>query len=262
MPLHTDRTGALLGPGDPAPVEALRLDGRSPFVLTGDHAGRAIPRALGDLGVSAAELDRHIACDIGIAGVGRRLSALLDAPLVLQTYSRLVIDCNRDPAVESSIVTLSEATAIPGNEAIPTAQRAARRAAIFDPYHAAIAACLDRRAGRETILVSLHSMTPVYLGISRSMHAAVLYDRDDRFARALAAALREPGDCLITENEPYAMSADSDYTVPVHAEGRMPCALVELRQDLIAEPATQDAWAHRLSQALIRARSLYAGECL
>jgi hypothetical protein len=101
----------LLGAGDPPPVRVLRVDGGSDFFLTADHAGRAVPRALGDLGVPAAEMARHIAWDIGIAGVTERLSALLDATAVLQVYSRLVIDCNRDPSWATAMPEISELTA-------------------------------------------------------------------------------------------------------------------------------------------------------
>src|SRR5712691_11943556 len=107
----------LLGERDPAPVRVLRPSGASAFLLTADHAGRAIPRVLGDLGLPESELARHIACDIGIAGVTETLSQLLDAAAVLQAYSRLVIDCNRHPGWASSIPTISELTEIPGNRA-------------------------------------------------------------------------------------------------------------------------------------------------
>jgi len=141
MPTPTD----LLRDDDPAPVRTLRDTGRSDFLLTADHAGRAIPSSLNRLGVSESELDRHIAWDIGIAGVTERLSAALDATAVLQTYSRLVIDCNRDPSVASSIPEVSEATNIPGNLGLSAPARAARRQAVFEPYHARIRALLDAR---------------------------------------------------------------------------------------------------------------------
>src|SRR3954451_18487307 len=127
MPEHHQ----LLTASDPAPVRVLRENGASDLFLTADHAGRLIPSALGDLGVSEAERHRHIAWDIGIAGVTERLSELLDATAVLQTYSRLVIDCNRQPGLDSSIPTISELTLIPGNEGGSAEEREARRREIF-----------------------------------------------------------------------------------------------------------------------------------
>ena len=136
---------ALLAADEPAPVRVLRPEARSPFFLTADHAGRLIPARLGTLGLDETERVRHTAWDIGIAGVTERLSEALDATAVLQPYSRLVIDCNRDPTAANSIPEVSEATAIPGNRALSAAERKALREAIFDLYHGAIAALLDRR---------------------------------------------------------------------------------------------------------------------
>ncbi len=123
----SDDAARLISEGDPAPVRVLRPSGRSEFFLTADHAGRAIPQRLGRLGLSESELARHIAWDIGIAGVTEKLAQALDATAVLQAYSRLVIDCNRQPGWASSIPLISELTAIPGNQGIPPAEREARR---------------------------------------------------------------------------------------------------------------------------------------
>src|SRR6476646_9356166 len=154
----------LLAPDEPSPVTLGNETGNSDFFLTCDHAGRAIPRRLGNLGLPQHETLRHIAWDIGIGEVGRELSRLLDTALILQTYSRLVIDCNRDPDVQSSIPEISESTEIPGNRSLDEAERAVRVDAIFRPYHNAIAAALDRRAAadRASVLVALHSFTPVF----------------------------------------------------------------------------------------------------
>ncbi|MDB4986208.1 MAG: hypothetical protein JWN04_1386, partial [Myxococcaceae bacterium] len=166
----------LLSPEDPPAYELVNEQGPSPFVLTCDHAGRTLPSRLGDLGVSASELCRHIAWDLGIADVGRLLSRRLDAFLILQTYSRLVIDVNRPPGTPESIVTLSERTPIPGNENLSEAARRERAAAVFAPYHDRIANELERRsaAGEPLVLVALHSFTPRYKGVTRPWHAGVL----------------------------------------------------------------------------------------
>src|SRR5215212_2428606 len=153
----------LLAEDDPAPLRVLRPEGRSDLLLTGDHAGRALPRRLGDLGLPESERERHIAWDIGIAGVTERLSEALDATAVLQTYSRLVIDCNRQPGLDSSIPTTSELTEIPGNQGLTPAEREARHEEIFAPYHEGIAELIDARtaAGSRVVLVAMHSFTPV-----------------------------------------------------------------------------------------------------
>jgi predicted N-formylglutamate amidohydrolase len=246
-------TETLLDPDEPAPVVAVNETGPSVFFLTCDHGGRAFPRRLGRLGLAEPDTWRHIAWDIGIAEVSHRLSGLLDAPLVAQTYSRLVIDCNRDPKVPSSIAELSEDTPIPGNIGLGEAERQARQDAIFRPYHERIAAALDHReaAGHATALVALHSFTPVFKGVSRPWQIGVLFNRDDRLARPLIELLRADGDLVMGENEPYRVTDLTDYTVPVHAERRgLPYVELELRQDLLAEPAGQGEWALRLARLL------------
>jgi predicted N-formylglutamate amidohydrolase len=243
----------LLSEDDPAPVRVLGAAAGSDFLLTADHAGRAIPRRLGTLGVSESERERHIAWDIGIAGVTERLSALLDATAVLQTYSRLVIDCNREPDHATSIPQVSELTEIPGNHHLTPQQREARRREIFAPYHDRIAALLDAREaeGRRTVLIAMHSFTPVFKGEPRSVDVGVLYNRDDRLARIMLELLRAEPDLVVGDNAPYAITDTSDYTVPVHGERRgLPHVEIEIRQDLIAEAAGQAAWAARLARLL------------
>ena len=245
--------GGLLEPDEPNPVTLENESGDSVFFLTCEHAGRAFPRRLGRLGLPEAETLRHIAWDIGIGAVGRDLSLLLNAAVILQTYSRLVIDCNRDPKVPSSIPEISEATEIPGNRSLDEAERAARVDAIFRPYHDAIAAALDRRAAadRASVLVALHSFTPVFKGVSRPWHVAVLFNRDPRLAHALAELLRADGSLMVGENEPYRVSDLTDYTVPVHGERRgLPHVEIEIRQDLITDPSGQREWAERLARLL------------
>lgn len=254
---------ALLDPTEPSCFRVLRPDGKAQFVLTADHAGRRLPRRLGQLGLSAADLDRHIAWDIGIAGVTEFLSELLDAPAVLQTYSRLVIDCNRTPGMPTSIPRISEATAIPGNEGLSPVEEEARRIEIFEPYHAAITQLLDARAAarRRTVLVAMHSFTPVYLGESRAVEIGVLYNRDPSYPAILLDLLRSGGDLVVGDNEPYSVSDASDYGIPVHGERRgLPHAEIEIRQDLIATIPDQRAWAARMAALLTEAdRRLVAG---
>lgn len=251
----------LLEGDEPHPVECHRLDGLSDFFLTCDHAGRGLPRRLGDLGLGAAELERHIAWDIGAAAVAGRLSGSLDAALVLQRYSRLVIDCNRPPSVPSSVVTLSEGTEVPGNRDLDPQQRHARVREIFDPYHDRIEAELElrRRAGRRTVLVSVHSFTPVFHGEERPWHLGLLYNRDPALGLALGAELEGSG-LNVGHNVPYSVSDVTDYTIPVHGERRgILHVMLEIRQDLVAGEAGQKEWADRLAALLPRALARIAG---
>ncbi len=249
----------LLGADEPDAVQTFGAPGDSPFLIVCDHAGRLLPRSLGALGLSPSDLERHIAWDIGAAEVARSLAAILDNFAILQTYSRLVIDCNRPPDVASSIPTLSEDTVIPGNLGIAPGDRAQRIAEIFRPYHERIATELARRLGAAlpTALIAIHSFTPVYLGEPRPWHAGLLYNRDDRLARTMIGALAEEGAFLIGDNQPYAVSDLSDYTIPVHAERRsLPYAEIEIRQDLLADGTARTRWAERIAQAL---RMAWAG---
>ena len=177
----------LIATDEPAPVTVHNENGLSPFLLVADHAGNLMPRALGRLGLAERECRRHIAWDIGIAGVCRVVADALDATLVAQNYSRLVIDCNRMPGSETSIVELSELTTVPGNIGLSKTQSEARIREIFRPYHDRIAGELDRRqqAGRPTALIAMHSFTPVFMGVARPWHVGVLYNRDPRFANIL-----------------------------------------------------------------------------
>ena len=246
-------TSLLLKGQDVSPVFEQNVAGRSPFLFTSDHYGQLIPRQLGDLGLPASEFERHIAVDVGIAGVAGRLSDHLNAHLIAQRYSRLVIDCNRPPHVASSIPLISEATTIPGNEGLSRAAAAVRRREIFDPYHRAIGAVIDRRLrdGTATVLVSLHSFTPVYAGIKRPWHIGALYHRDTTLPPLLLRALKSEGDLVVGDNEPYAVSDDTDYTIPVHGEARgLINTGIEIRQDLIADPSGQQQWADRLARIL------------
>jgi predicted N-formylglutamate amidohydrolase len=247
---------------EPSAFIDYRLQGCSNFVIVVDHASARIPRRLKCLGLPAGELERHIAWDIGALAVAKRVSEALDAPLIAQNYSRLVIDCNRDPTVASSIPLISESSEIPGNAALSPADIAARRLEIFEPYHAQIRAVLDERqaAARPTILVAQHSMTDSYKGVQREMHAAILYNRDRRFAGLMLAALRRDSALIIADNQPYFVSDATDFTVPRHGEARgLPHVEIELRQDLVADEAGQIAWSKRLVQALQDCENTFLG---
>lgn len=250
----------LLGPIDPDPCIAQDLGARSPILLVCDHAGRQVPACLDSLGVPSSEYERHVAWDIGAGALTEALGKTLGATTFRQVYSRLVIDCNRPLSAPGSIAEVSDGTVVPGNQGLDAAARAARVSAIFTPYHARIAAELDRRrdAGLATILIAMHSFTPAMAGESRPWHAGVLYQRDARFAQALLAELRaEPG-LVVGDNQPYSVSDATDYAIPVHAEARgLAHVELELRQDLIADRAGQRQWAQRLLSMLNRLQAAF-----
>jgi predicted N-formylglutamate amidohydrolase len=243
----------LLDPDEVPPVREDNADSTSPFLFTCDHYGRLIPQTLGTLGLPRTELDRHIAWDIGIAGVASQLAETMGVHLIAQRYSRLVIDCNRPFDNPGSIPLISEATEIPGNSGLNTDQVLARRREIFEPYHTRIAQALDRRAakGLPTILLSLHSFTPVYAGVARPWHVGTLYQNGHGMPPLLLDLLRAEGDLVVGNNEPYAVGDTTDYTIPVHGERRgLINSGIEIRQDLIVQENGQIEWAERLSRIL------------
>lgn len=244
----------LLAANEPQAWQIERETGASPFLLTCDHAGTRIPRSLATLGLDEHDLQRHIGWDIGAAQLTLHLAEALDACAILQPYSRLVIDCNRPLRSHESITRSSERTLIPGNQNVCPADALRRQREIFAPYHACIRAQIEARArrGQPSLLIAMHSFTPVYLGQARPWHVGVLYQRDSRLARALLEALRTEPDLVVGDNQPYALNDDSDYSIPEHGERRgIPHVELELRQDLIADPAGQQAWARRLARLLL-----------
>jgi predicted N-formylglutamate amidohydrolase len=251
----------LLAPDEPAPFEVVEDERRSPFFFSCDHAGKRIPRALGTLGLPESELDRHIAWDLGAAQLARCLARELGAFAILQTYSRLVIDCNRQLDVPSSIPVISESTVIPGNQSLSAADAAQRARAIFHPYHARILSELERRerVGQASIFVAVHSFTPTFKGVSRPWHTGMLYNRDVRLGRGLLQLLREDPELVVGDNEPYAVSDLSDYGVVVYGERRgIPHVEIEIRQDLLADEAGWLAWGRRFARLLPEACAKFA----
>lgn len=243
---------SLLAPDEPSPVSVLNEATRSQFVIVCDHAGRALPRALGDLGLTEADREAHIAWDIGVLGMARRLSEELDAVLFFQHYSRLVIDCNRPLEAKDSIPEITGGIDVPGNRGLSQADRRARVDAIFTPYHERIRASLEKRDQEAPyFLLSMHSFTPILYGVARPFHAGVLYHHDRRLALPLLELLRaEPG-LVVGDNEPYAASPKTDYSIIEHAQNKgVPYVEIEVRQDLIGEETGQVEWAQRLARCV------------
>ncbi len=250
----------LLAKDEPVPFEVHPSRESSPFLIVCDHAGAQLPKVLGSLGLSAHDLATHIAWDIGAAGVARHLALCLDAFLVLQRYSRLVIDCNRPLDADSSIASSSGGILIPGNQSVSPSEALLRARSVFHPYHDQIRAELDRRerASQPTVLVSMHSFTPSLFGSDRPWHAGVLYNRDARLARPLLELLTLEEGLVIGDNQPYAASEHSDYTIIEHGERRgIVHVELEVRQDLIFGPAGQRAWAERLARLVRAAASAF-----
>lgn len=250
-----DNRHPLLHPSDLFPVGEMRTQARSSFLLIADHAGNAVPARLGDLGISAKDISRHIAIDIGIHGVSQQLSELLDAPYLYQPYSRLVIDCNRPPGNSTSIIPVSDGTRVPANQELSADEISMRETEIFWPYQKAIAKQLEtmRKSGTPPTVIAMHSFTPKHgdYPASRPWHIGVLFGKDERLARPLISLLKQEGDLAIGINQPYAVDSDVDYAIPVHCErGGLIHVELEIRQDLIQNPAGQRAWAQRLARLL------------
>lgn len=237
---------------DPGPVALEGGFGRGCFVFVCDHASNGVPAEYGTLGLAPGALAGHIAWDPGALAVARALARRLDSPLLHATVSRLVIDCNRALDAPDLIVAESDGTAIPANAALSAAERRRRIEAVHRPYHEALAALIDRRAaeGRPTALVAVHSFTPVLAGRPRPWQAGIVFDRDRRLADLLVGGIAAEG-LAVGVNQPYAPADGVYHTVGRHGEGRgMACAMIEIRNDEIADAGGQERWAERLARLL------------
>lgn len=238
----------------------LNPGGRAPFVLVCDHASRVVPEELASLGLPDSELSRHIGWDIGAARLTENLSVRMDAPALFSAVSRLVIDCNRSPDDPTLICEVSDGAVVPGNRGISAAERARRLALYHAPYHEAIRAALTAARQRCPLpgMFSIHSFTPAMRGQPpRPWHAGVLWNEDGRLALPLIQALREEGDLVVGDNEPYSGRAAAGYTIREHGERQsLPYALIEVRQDLIDTEAGIAEWTLRLERCFRRALQL------
>jgi predicted N-formylglutamate amidohydrolase len=246
----------LLAPDDPPPFSVVNEKGRAPLLLLCDHASKAVPKALGDLGISEADLSRHIGWDIGGLDAAIALSEALDAPLVASGYSRLVIDCNRWPGGEGSTPEVSDDTVVPGNRRLTKEQVEARAEACFWPYHREVDRLLDdmTAGGRKVCLLVVHSFTPVMKSFARPWHVGVLWNDDPRLPAPLLAELRRDPELVVGDNEPYSARASYEYTLNAHARARaIPHCSLEVRQDLMGTPDDARAWGRRLAPAIGRA---------
>jgi predicted N-formylglutamate amidohydrolase len=242
--------GAHEAPPCPAEQAPGRLEARA-LVLC-DHASNAIPPEFAALGLPPAQLERHIAYDIGAAWVSRRLAARLGCPAILSCFSRLLIDPNRGLDDPTLVMRLSDGAIIPGNRHLDEAGVAERVRRFYAPYDAAVAQAIREAAARglPPTIVSIHSFTPIWKGAPRPWHVGLLWNRDARIARPLLAALRAEPDLVVGDNEPYAGWLEGD-AIDRHAtKAGLPNVLIELRQDLIDTQARAEAWADRLANML------------
>jgi predicted N-formylglutamate amidohydrolase len=250
----------LLGEGEGHPALLVNENGTSPIVLVCEHASNTLPKALGTLGLSDEDLNRHIAWDIGAEEVSRILSRLLDAPLMLQRYSRLAYDCNRPPEAASAMPEVSEIFNIPGNKNLLPSARLARTREIARPFHHALEGFLDKRASdkKHTVLASIHSFTPVYKGVKRDFDVGFLFDRDNWLANFLIKAF--PKECARL-NEPYGPKDGVMHLLNLHAAPRgLKHVMIEIRNDLIANHAGQNTWANHLTVPLAQAATILGGQ--
>lgn len=249
----------MLEQGEAHPADVVNADGSSAFFLVCEHASRTIPHRLGTLGLGPDDLERHIAWDIGAASIARQMSQALDAPLVLQNYSRLVIDCNRPPETAQAMPVVSERTVIPGNENIDDAERASRISSIFQPFHETVSGLLDARAaaGIQSILITLHSFNRTYDGFARPWDVGAQYNRAPEFSKCINQLLGCDEALCIGDNQPYPVNDATHYTIPVHGEQRgIAHTMLEVCNDLLCDRDGQAMWAKRLVDVLEEARGL------
>jgi predicted N-formylglutamate amidohydrolase len=245
-----ETTLPLLAPDEPPAFELVNAQGRSNAVLVCDHASNRIPQRLGNLGLDTAQLASHIAWDPGAAEVARLLAAQLDAPLVLSGYSRLVIDCNRPLHNAESIAAQSAGIPVPGNRDLSRQQRQRRIDTLFRPYHDAIERLFAGRAQRPSLLLSVHSFTPIWQGQPRPWDIGISFWRERRFAALLLDALAGDEAISVGDNQPYPIEDDIDYTIPVHGDAHaVPSVMLEIRQDGIDTEFGVATWATRLARA-------------
>jgi predicted N-formylglutamate amidohydrolase len=217
-----------------------------------DHASNKVPDELGHLGLDASEFTAHIAYDIGAAHLTRALADRFAAPAFLARWSRLLVDLNRGADDPTVVMKLSDGRIIPGNRALDRGGIEDRIARYYAPYHDAIAQriALARAGGIVPVLISMHSFTPVWRGKPRPWHIGVLWDKDSRLAKPLLARLQREADIVAGDNEPYTGALENDCLYRHGTMNGLPHVLVEVRQDLIADPQGVALWAARLERIL------------
>ncbi|MEM8730790.1 MAG: N-formylglutamate amidohydrolase [Pseudomonadota bacterium] len=245
-----DETPGLLGRADPAAVDCVCEDSTAPILLLCEHAGQAVPSSLMTLGLSKEIFDLHIGWDIGAEALARSVADHLQAPLILQRYSRLVMDCNRPPGVATSIPEISDGVPVPGNLGLSDAEKTARKTGIFDPMNAAINDAFAAHPRRSCY--SIHSFTPHLSGRARIWDAGFLSRRDlETAGQLMTAVARQAPHLQMALNEPYQIDDTSDWFIPAHAEPRgLRHCLIEIRNDHLRDEDGIATWARWLAAAI------------
>jgi predicted N-formylglutamate amidohydrolase len=241
-----------------APFAIENADGLGPAVIVCDHASNRIPEFWGDLGLSPAALETHIAWDPGALPISRRLAALLDAPLIFATASRLVIDVNRPLDSPALIPAISETTLIPANASLTAADRLRRIESIYEPYHAAVDRLIEEVVAERAVaslhspvVVAIHTFTPVFKAVKRPWQVGIIYDADDRLGHFMLARLSVDRTLAIAQNKPYAPSEEVYFTLERHAlERGLMNVMIEIRNDEVRTRESQDVWAERIAEAM------------
>lgn len=235
------------------PFEIIPGDPNRSLVILGDHAMNRLPAEYGDLGLPAEAFKRHIAYDIGVEDVTRKLSAELGVPAVLGCFSRLLIDPNRGEDDPTLIMKLSDGMVIPANHPLSAEERELRLNRYHRPYHDAVSTVVAetwRKSGKPPLVISLHSFTHAWKGIARPWHAGVLWDTDSRAVMPLIDALRADTSLIVGDNEPYDGALRGD-TMHRHCSMTgLAHALLEIRQDLISNESGVNSWVSRLAPIL------------
>lgn len=232
-------------------LEGAALSG--PFVLVCEHASNALPARWGDLGLTERQRIAHIAWDPGALGLARGLAARLEAPLVRATTSRLVYDLNRPPHSKGACPERSEIHDIPGNRGLSSEARLERTRALYLPFHAALRGLIAERLARglPTVLVTIHSFTPIYFGKPRAVEFGIIHDADPALASAVLEEARAQTTLDARLNEPYSAADEVTHTLALQASPMgLLNVMLELRNDLIADEAAQEAMAARLAPVL------------
>lgn len=253
--------GPLLADKEKPAFEHVAGQDGSPFVVVCEHASRTIPSSLADMGLAPQALASHIAWDIGAAGLARALAKRLGGDLIIQRYSRLVYDCNRPPESPDAIVTRPEGTPVPANQNLTADRRLERLGQVYHPFHDEITRVLDQRAahGQASILVTVHTFTPVFAGRRRAVEVGIVHDADSRLADDVLARLTALGGHDVRRNDPYGPADGVTHTLIRHGMARgIGNVMIEVRNDLVEGPDGQEYWADTLAAAVIPAAGRFA----
>ncbi|WP_299343623.1 N-formylglutamate amidohydrolase [uncultured Maritalea sp.] len=240
----------LLGGADPDPIDFFNPQGQADVLLVCEHAGQYIPQRLEGLGLKKADLDKHIGWDIGAAALTKALATRLNAPAILQRYSRLVIDCNRPPNAPDAMPEMADNILIPGNKNLSPIEEKLRAEEIFWPFHHGVDQAISSKQFR--LVLSIHSFNPVLGAVPRPWPLAFLFRGDAQTPEKLAAAIsKDQPNISIGMNQPYQIDDESDWFVPRHGElNNIPHSLIEVRNDQISDKIGQNFWADQLAHAV------------